>query len=411
MVDVERNAMSMSEGSDMIASVKERSEKTDPDAMVTQARALAPKLRERAPRCEQDRKVPAETIDDFITTGLLRPNQPQFVPAWDTICEVGQILAASCGSQAWIYWVFANHAQMASGFSPDARSEVWGRAGSSPLISASLDPVGRATPVEGGVVLSGLHRFASGIDYASWLICGGFIVRDNGREGPYLFLIPKSEAVVIDDWHTLGLRGTGSKSFEVKNAFVPLHRCLSVQNPGGGTVLIPGTVEADSEAAPRGDGITSTGFVALAVGMAKGVLEEWVAYTGSRKSRGRAIAQQEATQILLAQCSAEIDAAEALYLGYLRTLLKKGKNCNIQQSERATSKRNGAFACQLALQAGTRLFNSAGGRALYDDSALQRHYRNLLAATAHHAVIWNNAAIEYGSSVFSSQRPDDSSST
>jgi alkylation response protein AidB-like acyl-CoA dehydrogenase len=386
----------------MSAEADNCTEKAYSEALISQAHTLAPKLRERSPQCDQDRKISQDTIDDLLTSGLLC--QPKQTLRWDTICEVGQILASACGSQAWVYWVFANHALMLSAFTPEARSEVWGTTGRYQFISASLDPVGRACPVDGGVVYSGSHRFASGIDYADWLICGGFLDRGDNREGPYLFLLPKSQVVVIDDWDTIGLRGTGSKSFRVTDTFVPQHRCLRVSKSDGSAFLVPGTDESDTEAAPRGEGITSSGFVALAVGMARGVLEEWVAYTGSRKSRGLAIAQQDSTQILLAQCAAEIDAAEALYLGYLSTLLNKGANRNILQSERITSKRNGAFACQLVLQAGTRLFNSAGGRALYAESALQRQYRNLLAATAHHAVSWNNAAVEYGGSVFNSQR-------
>jgi 3-hydroxy-9,10-secoandrosta-1,3,5(10)-triene-9,17-dione monooxygenase len=122
---------------------------------------------------------------------------------------------------------------MISSFSAEARAEALGVAGSYQLISASIEPVGRAKPVEGGVIYSGQHKFASGIDHASWLIGGGFIDRDGVRDGPFLFLMPKSDVVIKDDWNTLGLEGTGSKSFEVNELFIPQHRFVRMLGTGG----------------------------------------------------------------------------------------------------------------------------------------------------------------------------------
>ena len=69
---------------------------------------------------------------------------------------------------------------------------------------------------------------------------------------------------------------------------------------------------------------------------------------------------------------------------------------SVSDEEKMKSKRNVAYACKLALEAGTRLFNQAGGRALFTDGHLQRQYRNLLGGASHHAVVWEDAAVEYG---------------
>ena len=68
----------------------------------------------------------------------------------------------------------------------------------------------------------------------------------------------------------------------------------------------------------------------------------------------------------------------------------------ISTNDLVTAKRNIAFACQLALAAGTRLFNHAGGRALYTSSPMQRQFRNLLGAVSHYSLVWDWAAAEYG---------------
>jgi 3-hydroxy-9,10-secoandrosta-1,3,5(10)-triene-9,17-dione monooxygenase len=195
----------------------------------------------------------------------------------------------------------------------------------------------------------------------------------------------------------MGLEGTGSKSFVVTEKFVPAHRFLDgrLARAGAG----PGTVVnlAPIYRLPKGGGLTGTGFAALAVGMAKGVLEEWLTYTGPRKSRGMAVGARQSMQITAAQSSAEIDAAEALYMGSIRAAMRKlEQGEKVSAADLITAKRNVAFACQLVLTAGTRLFNTAGGRMLFDGGALQRQYRNLLGAVSHHAVAWDQAAAEYG---------------
>ncbi len=368
--------------------------------LLDRARQLAPRLRERAGQAEQMRRVPDETVNDYKAMGLIRATQPKrfggYEIDWDTLCEVSQILAAGCGSQAWIQRIMADHAQMLGTFPVEAQDDVW-RFNEDALISASFDPVGRAEPVQGGFLFSGRHGFSSGVDHADWVICGGYILRDGAKDGPHFFLVPRSDITIVDDWNMMGLSGTGSKTFEVANAFIPEHRVLDgkLANRGEG----PGTKvnKALVYRIPRGSGITTAGFAALTVGMAKGVLQEWLDYTRERKSRGVSIADLATTQEIAARSSGEIAAAEALYLSSLKQSvrgLEMGQP--VTPFDKATSKRNVSLAAQMCLKATTRLFNSAGGRALTLDGQLQRQYRNLLGAASHHALVWETAAVEYG---------------
>lgn len=370
--------------------------------ILARAREIAPRLRERAPQAEVERCVPTATIDDYRQAGLVRMIQPRRYGGqemgWDVLCEVTEILAAACGSQAWIQRICCGHAQILATFPPEAQEDVWGT-NHDVLISASFDPVGRGRPVDGGYVFSGRHGFSSGIDHCDWHICGGYIIDGDERDGPYFFLVPKSEITIIDDWHTIGLRGTGSKSFEVKEAFVPAHRILDVRKARDGNG--PGTVinKAPVYRTPRG-GITVTGFAALTVGIAKGVLEDWYDYTRPRKSRGVPIASKESVQVLAAQCSAEIEAAHLLYFTSISNAQRKLEaGESFSELELATSRRNVGFACRLALEAGTRLFNAAGGRALFEGHSLERQYRNLIGAASHHGVNWETQAASYGTVV------------
>lgn len=369
------------------------------DELLRRAELLAPVLRSRAEAAEAARCCPAETIDDFVRDGLLRICQPAryggYELGWDVLCEVSQTLARGCGAQAWVQNVFSDHCQKVAMFPAAAQDEIWG-ANPDAHISASLDPVGVGRAVEGGVRYSGRHGFASGIDYADWLLCGGQRRAADGSSERCFFLLPKADAAVIDDWYVVGLSGTGSKSFEIADAFVPDHRILRDSDADGATG--PGSLvnTAPIFKMPRG-GITSTGFAAVAVGIAQGFFEDYLRYTRPRKSRGIALAELMGTEIAVGVASAEIASAALVYLDSAReamAILEAGGS--VDQELRLRAKRDSGFATQLCLTAVTRLFNAAGGRALSVKSPLQRQFRDLLAAASHHSIVWDNVASEYG---------------
>jgi len=292
---------------------------------------------------------------------------------------------------------------MVATFPLEAQEEVWGDEPAA-VICAALDPVGRATRVPGGFRFSGRHGFSSGVDYADWLICGGFIVDDNERDGPHFFLVRRSEATILDDWDTIGLEGTGSKSFVVDNAFVPEYRLLDGAKARVGKG--PGTAvnTAPVYRTPRG-GVTSTGFAALTVGAAKGVLDEWLLYTAPRRSRGVAVADEPGTHMVAARTAVELDAAEALYFGTVsRAMRTLEEGRTLSEFDLTTARRNVSFAAKLALKAGTRVFNAAGGRAMFKGGALERQYRNLLGAASHHALVWERNAMTYGKELLEKYR-------
>jgi 3-hydroxy-9,10-secoandrosta-1,3,5(10)-triene-9,17-dione monooxygenase len=366
--------------------------------VLRRAQNLVPVLRARAEAAEKMRRCPDETVEDFIANGLLRLCQPKsfggYELSYDLFCETSQTLARGCGSQAWVHMVFTDNALKLAAYSLQAQQEVWGQ-NRDALLSNSVAPVGKGRPVEGGVVWSGRHGFSSGVDHAHWVMASGHVDRGD-RKQACAVLVPKSDITVIDDWHVVGLAGSGSKSFEIKDVFVPEHRILDKKTADEGRA--PGTqlYSAPIFHLPRG-GISTSTYCSVVVGIAEGFLEEYCKYTGPRKSRGTSIAGLAGTQIVVGLSSAEIEAAGRMYLGTLREALdtmargeKVGRLQNIQ------GKRNAAYAAQLSIAAVQRLFNAAGGRALYTDNAMQRMLRDCYAAAAHHSLMWDTAAAAYG---------------
>jgi alkylation response protein AidB-like acyl-CoA dehydrogenase len=366
------------------------------------AEALHPTLRARAADAEAARLVPAESVADFREAGLTRMTQPERfggqAMGWDVLCGVSQRLTRADGAQGWVQAIMADHAQMLGTFPLLAQEDVWGK-NPEAVMSASFDPKGIATPVEGGYSFSGRFGFASGIDHADWLICGGFIVDGDKRDGPYFFLLRRSEATIIDDWHTIGLEGTGSKSFSVEDVFVPDYALLRGEDArtgnGPGAAVNPGGVYR----LPRGF-LTPALFASMTVGMAQGLLDQWLAYTATRMSRGTKVADNPTSHVIVGECAAEIDAAEALNRDTITAAMKVLEaGGTLSDAELLRAKRNSAWACRTALEAGTRLFNTAGGTAIFKGGAVEREYRNLLASASHHIVNWEVSALDSGAAM------------
>src|SRR5579885_467643 len=199
------------------------------EELIARAEALVPTLRARAGEAETQRRCPEETVADLGAAGLLRICQPArfggYEHGWDVLCEVSRVLARGCGSQAWVGNIYNDHTQLLGMFELRAQEDVWGE-DPDVRISAAVEPAGKARPVADGVIFSGRHRYSSGVDYAGWVLCGGLVHEDGKPPRRCFFLIPRRDITIIDDWTVIGLAGTGSKSFEVKDVFVPQHRIL-----------------------------------------------------------------------------------------------------------------------------------------------------------------------------------------
>ncbi len=132
---------------------------------------------------------------------------------WDVLCDLADVLAAADGSQAWLQHIYRRPHRAGRDFPGAGAGRSLGQEPQHHHVGLVRSRSAAPTRVEGGFLYSGRHGFSSGIDYASWLICGGFIAENEGLDGPHFFLVPKSDVEVLDDWQTMALEGTGSKSF------------------------------------------------------------------------------------------------------------------------------------------------------------------------------------------------------
>jgi len=375
--------------------------------LAASARALVPKLRERAPRAEELRRIPDDTLADLHASGLFRMLQPKRVGgselAYEAIVELTAIIGRGCGSTAWVLANLANHHWMLALWPRQAQDEIWGPSPDTLIGSALMFPAGHAERTEGGYRLSGHWKFSSGIDACGWCMLGGIAHSSEGELPEYqVFLVPQSDYRIIDTWHVAGLAATGSRDVRITNAYVPDHRTALMNDlrDGGG----PGTAV---NAAPvyRLPLIAINPYPILAplLGMAEAAFELYYNHASSRRNQGTAtpLMANQAVQLRLSQAAAEIDAAWAMVRQDCRdaqATVERGESLSVEQ--RLRIRRNHGFVTQLLVAAVDRLFTATGGRGIYLDHDMQRVFRDVHAAAVHIGLSWEITGTMWGQHKF-----------
>src|SRR5277367_2558492 len=291
------DAVSLS-GEDRALSDEER-------AVLERARGLIPLLAERAPEATAARKLPAETIAEYRAAGILRILQPRrfggMQGRFSLFSRIVEELTHGCASSGWVYAVLAEHQWIIAQYPEKAQIDVWGDDPEA-VAASSLAPRAAAKPVTGGWRLSGRYSFSSGCDHAQWAIIGAFL-GEMGDPGTHAYLlVPFAEIEIVDDWQTLGLAGTGSKSLVLHDVFVPEHRVVMVSDLFAGTP--PGAlVHPDYPVlrAPRGY-LVSYSLPPVPIALGRRALDVACRSLAGRVSRGvTKVAESEVVQMAIGE--------------------------------------------------------------------------------------------------------------
>lgn len=370
------------------------------DEALSRARAMVPRLKERAARADALRRCPDESLRELNESGLMRVLQPRRVGGselpWVALIDIGSELAQGCASTAWNWANYAVHHWMLAFWPVACQDEIWGADPAALIASSMVFPAGKAVRAAEGYRLSGRWPFSSGVDPAAWNMLGG-IVQDSGEYR--MFVLPRRDYAIIDNWHVLGLRGTGSNDVQAQDVFVPEQRTLAVDATRGGA-MHPGAM-ANPAALFRIPVFATFPYMltGIALGIAQGAYESFVAGLRGRVARysGKALADMTAVQVKVAEAGACIDTARRLMREHCETAQALAERDQVPDLlTKATWRRDGAFSAGLCERAVDVLFKAGGGGALFDDHALQRAFRDVHAATAHISMIWEPQATTFG---------------
>jgi alkylation response protein AidB-like acyl-CoA dehydrogenase len=351
--------------------------------MVERARALAPRFAERAETAEEARRIPEASAKDMLDAGFARILLPREIGGYslgfDTWYEVTRELSRTDASHGWCAGLIIHHAHLIAQYPEAAQKAIWAESLDVP-VAASFAPSVKAAAVNGGYRISSAGSpFASGVDHCSWVMLGG-MTQDGPAPEWKFFLVPPGEYTIRDTWFTAGMRGTGSKTIVVDNAFVPESRVLRLTDlrdgKAPGSAIYSGVIFHTPffYYAP-------ISFATPMLGAAQGAYEVFRQWTKTRKAQdGTLLAEKNSVQVRMARAAADIDAAELL----LRRALHVTDAPEAYSPELlARSVRDFARVSELAVAAIDALVALSGTAGFASSHPIQRAWRDIHFMSMH----------------------------
>ncbi|HEX6441826.1 MAG TPA: acyl-CoA dehydrogenase family protein, partial [Stellaceae bacterium] len=248
---------------------------------LARVREIAPELAAAAAEIDRRRELPDHIVEALIERGLFRMLLPRSLDGAELLpaqyVPVIEELAKTDASTAWCINQNSGCSMTAALLAPGISREIFG--GPRGILAWGPGP-GEARVAPGGYRVTASWSFASGSQHASWLGCHVPVVEGDGKprlraDGTPIIrtmLFPKSSTEFTDIWHTIGLRGTASNQYSVKDLFVPEAYSVDVlSRRDGAATREPGLLFRFSSLS-----LYATGFAGVALGIARAMLDEFV---------------------------------------------------------------------------------------------------------------------------------------
>ncbi|ETX01660.1 MAG: hypothetical protein ETSY1_06470 [Candidatus Entotheonella factor] len=349
------------------------------------AHDLADRISAHTDRIDNERQLPPEITDEMADKGLFRLlippslggaqlDHPDFLKIVEIFAEV-DASAAWCVNQNNVFAINSTRMdkETAHKLYQDPRLVIT----NGPPTSAS-----QAVPAEGGYRLSGRWSFSSGIPHATW-VAALTPVRHPGdaprplsdRSTSRIFLVPKEDVRMIDTWDVVGLRGTGSFSFEIDDLFVPDAHTFdpaTKPNADGPVYCIPPML------------LFAAGFATVALSTARAALTASVelAKTKVEMLSDHALREMSATQRMVGEAEAMWGAAKA----YLREAVlavweSACKDRCLSDEDRIRLRLAGTHGIRCASQVVDSAYALGGAGSIFASSPVQRRFRDVHTIT------------------------------
>ena len=352
---------------------------------------LLPVLREKREETRENRMVLPEVRETIRESGIARILQP---PAYggaggplrdivDALADVG----GACASTAWAIVQYVVHPYMVSQWPREAQDEVWGDDPKALLAGILIQSLGRYETVDGGYRVSGRWPFVTGVDTCDWCLVSGYEEGRAGQLESHLhFLIRRDEIEILDTWHALGLRGSGTNDVRLQAFFVPAHRALSMEALRGGESPGGHWRETPFYLLPSYP-IFGCGISSVAGGIAREMVAE---YNEIAKKKGSIMAERDVAtfasqHIRFAETKCAVDGALQLLRNAAEEVSAivrdEGRLPNLE--ERARCRALAAYAGNISMDAAHAIWTLSGAASVYQRSALGNLYTDMIVANQH----------------------------
>jgi alkylation response protein AidB-like acyl-CoA dehydrogenase len=358
------------------------------DDLMDAARRVAGLLAARPAWIDAARELPAEALDAMHEAGLFRLLLPRSVGGLEldplTYNRLVETIATGDASAAWCMNQNSGCSMSAAYLAPDVAWKIFG-ADRRGVLAWGQAPGTKAVAVPGGWRVSGKWHFASGSRHATWLGAHVQTVDADGR--PFLnadgkpvdrtMLFPREVAEITDVWQVMGLRGTGSDSYAVRDLFVPADHALSRDTDAERRE--PGTLYRFTTTH-----IYASGFAGVAMGIARAALDAFIALA---REKTPALAQtslrdNNAVQSKVAVAEATLRSARAWLHQVLRDAWAEADAQGaLSLDTRMAIRLASTYAIQQARQVIDTAYHEAGATAIFDANPFERRFRDINAVT------------------------------
>lgn len=355
------------------------------DEIVARAQALIPMLRAKADAVEKARMVPDDTIAAFQEAGFFRILQPRRWGGYEmqpnVLNRVLMELARGCPSSAWNVMVLGVHPFEVGLLDSRCGDELWGQ-DNTRLVSSSYAPFGTVKAVAGGYVLNGDWLTSSGCDHAAGGAFLGGRVEENGETVFRSFWVQRSDFTIVDDWHVVGLAGTGSKKLVVREVFVPDYRSHVIGAYGEAT---HGHVE-NLYKMPFFY-VFYAAVSSVIIGMAKGMADMYIEHMVPRQNINQAVGSAVKDPFIkgrLGEAAAKILGAEARVLHNTSEAWRYASRGELVPLDvRVRHFSTNQFTGGECFDAAHMIFKKTATRGVWLSSPMQRQMRDILVGANH----------------------------
>ncbi|WP_368622289.1 SfnB family sulfur acquisition oxidoreductase [Paraburkholderia sp. BR13444] len=239
------------------------------------------------------------------------------------------------------------------------------------------------TPERGGFRLSGTKLYSTGALFADYVSTIG--QDQEGRRTVAVVPAGHPGMKIIDDWQSFGQKTTASGTVIFEDVWVPPLNVLPIHQS---YTLWPQNA------------VTQISHVGIDAGIARAAIDATIAFIRERDaaSSPSAIPPLGADPYViheLGELTTRLHAAEAMMdragREIDRCLADTGPN-SIAAASIAVAQAK-ALTTEIAIEAGSKLFELAGTRSTHPSFNLDRHWRNARVHTVHHPVRWKYAAV------------------
>ena len=351
------------------------------------ARALRPRIAAAADQIDRDRRIPEPLLDALHDAGFFRLLLPRTFDGGEldpvTFTLVIEEIAKGDASTAWVLCQTAGCSMTAAYVPPDVAREIFGDPRG--VMAWGPGPGARAVVADGGYRVTGTWSFASGGRHATWF--GGYCPiyepdgrprrRPDGSHEARTMLFPASRARMTDVWHVIGLRGTASDSYSVSDLYVP--QAYSMARDDASERRQPGALYCFPIV-----NLFASGFAGVALALARGCLDDFVALARDKTPRGmsRTLRESAAVQGQVGQCEARLRSARMLLLESLQTIWRDvGSQGVLSLDQRVTIRLAATNAIQNSKDVVDVVYHAAGGTSVFQSHPFERRFRDMHTVT------------------------------